>query len=137
MEWQKAPITASLLNLPKSYGKYASTAFKVIQHVMGERDRPVEGARPSQGSASALNAASLSLMGRKNDEGHPERNGRLANGFTNGGTHGGNVNDEGKSEKMVILEEIRWMIQLGAAGSEMRDEIYSQLVKQLTRNPDQ
>ena len=29
------------------------------------------------------------------------------------------------------------MIQVGVAGNEMRDETYTQLVKQLTKNPDQ
>ncbi len=135
MEWQKSPITAPLLNLPKNFTKYATTTFKVIQHVMGERDRPVESARPVHGSSSASNIQSLNLAGRKNDEGHPDRNGRLANGFSNGSS-GNVINGEGRSEKMVILEEIRWMIQLGATGAEMRDEIYSQLVKQLTKNPD-
>jgi len=136
MEWQKSPITAPLLVLPKNLSKDAITTFKVIQHVMGERDRPVESARPVQGSSSALNLASLNLGGRQNNEGHRHRNGRMANGFSNGGSNN-LVTGEGKTEKMVILEEIRWMIQTGVSGVETRDEIYSQLVKQLTKNPDQ
>lgn len=36
-----------------------------------------------------------------------------------------------------MLEEIRWMVQLCVTQGEMRDEVYSQVIKQLSKNPDQ
>ena len=95
---------------------------------MGERDRHVEAARPVQGSSSVMNLQSLSLGGKRDDQGH----GKVTSGYSSGTSE-----PERRSEKFIILEEIRWMIQLGATCAEMRDEIYSQLIKQLTKNPDQ
>ena len=135
MEWQKSPITSPLLLSSKSLTKDANSVFKVIQHVMGERDRPVESARSAQWSSNALSLASLNLGGRKNDVGHLQKTGRASNGLTNGSADG--MNGEGRSEKMVVLDEIRWMIQIGVSATEMRDEIYSQIIKQLSKNPDQ
>lgn len=42
-----------------------------------------------------------------------------------------------KTDKTVVLEEIRWLIQLAVPSKEMKDEIYCQLVKQLTKNINQ
>ncbi|KLT38761.1 hypothetical protein CC85DRAFT_252382 [Cutaneotrichosporon oleaginosum] len=110
MEWQRAPITSPLLVLSRTSVQDAVTTFKVIQHVMGDRDRHVTDARPQHfPAASVLSLRSTVRPGEGN---------------------------ESKDEKTIILEEIRWMIQLGVGRVEMRDELYCQLMKQLTRNPD-
>lgn len=110
MEWQRSPIAAPLLVLSKACVSDALSTFKVIQHVMGERDRPVDAARPNHSNHGAMSSV-LSLRSTRDDW-------------------------AGKDDKTIILEEIRWMVQLGVGRSEMRDELYCQLIKQLTRNPD-
>lgn len=87
----------------------------------------MEGAKPSHAGSSAL-LAELSLKGKRKEDDIPK-------GFAGGG---GTVDGGGsRGERMVVLEEIRWVIQVCVAQGEMRDGVYSQVIKQLTKNPDQ
>nr|ODN96050.1 hypothetical protein L204_03741 [Cryptococcus depauperatus CBS 7855] len=124
MEWQKTPITGPLLVLSKHLTKDAVRCFKVIQHVMGERERPVESAKPTLARSSSL--ANLRLKDNRTEAEISQRN------FAGGDQE----SENGREEKVAVLEEIRWIIQVCVAQGEMRDEVYSQVIKQLTKNPD-
>ncbi|EIW69920.1 hypothetical protein TREMEDRAFT_38591 [Tremella mesenterica DSM 1558] len=128
MEWQKSPISSPLLVLSRARHKDALNTFKVIQHVMGERDRHVEGAKVVHASSSSRNLAQIALGRNKNVPGGIDGGAGRGKGAESG--------NEDMNEKMVVLQEIRWLIQLAVSNGEMRDEVYCQLVKQLTKNPD-
>nr|KIR48337.1 hypothetical protein I312_02181 [Cryptococcus bacillisporus CA1280] len=126
MEWQRQSTTAPLLVLSKRLSKDAVTCFKVIQHVMGERDRPVESAKPSHTGPSAL--PELSFKGKRREDDAPKDVTAAGDGLAD--------RSGPRGENMVMLEEIRWMVQLCVTQGEMRDEVYSQVIKQLSKNPD-
>ncbi|KDQ06482.1 hypothetical protein BOTBODRAFT_121441 [Botryobasidium botryosum FD-172 SS1] len=106
MSWQRAPLNSPLLVLNRSLHKDAVRIFKVIQRIMGDRDRdrPVGVRMQSEAPPMASNS-----------------NGNVSS-----------INGTAVS----VLEEERWLLVEGVMHGELRDEIYCQTIKQLSLNPN-
>lgn len=112
LKWQKGAISAPLLEGTKAHSKEAVIGFKVVQRTMGERDRPVDGARPLRASSSVLNLLAMPVRSSISSD------------------------VRGRDARTEVLEEIRWLIQVGVIHRELRNEVYAQTIKQITDNPD-
>lgn len=94
--------------LNRSLHKNALRIFKVIQHIMGdrERERPAGvriGSEHHGSTLVAMNASTTSLV---------------------------------TGPASALLEEERWLLTEGLTHGELRDETYCQVMKQLSGNPN-
>ncbi|KAF8309423.1 hypothetical protein DL93DRAFT_2085697 [Clavulina sp. PMI_390] len=121
MQWQKNPLTGPLLVLKRQWHKDALKIFRVVQTVMGDRELVrghVDGTTSIPSSTSSHSSSTSSALGTSSSSGgHGEMNGRVNGSVT-------------------ILEAERWVLGMGVSQGELRDEIYCQVMKQLTKNPD-
>ena len=95
-----------MLSLTKDLHKNAVRAFKVIQRIMGDRERERTATRADRADSlggpgnTSLNGSTSSLVG-----------------------------------SLGVLEEERWLLSEALTHGELRDEAYCQVVKQLIGNP--
>ncbi|KAI0633635.1 hypothetical protein C8Q77DRAFT_1058132 [Trametes polyzona] len=83
MTWQKSPITSPLLNLSRPLHKEAVKTFKVIQRLMGDRERERAGPYPSSPSKS-FNGSTTSLPFGSSNALLEEERWLLGEGLTHG-----------------------------------------------------
>ncbi|KAI0356324.1 hypothetical protein OH77DRAFT_253772 [Trametes cingulata] len=83
MTWQKAPITTPLLNLNRALHKDALKTFKVIQRLMGDRERERAGPYASS-PVKSFNASTASLSNGANHALLEEERWLLGEGLSHG-----------------------------------------------------
>ncbi|KAI0823706.1 hypothetical protein BC628DRAFT_499041 [Trametes gibbosa] len=83
MTWQKPPITAPLLNLSRALHKDAVKTFKVVQRVMGDRERERSGAYASS-PVKSFNGSTTSLPRSLSNALLEEERWLLGEGLTHG-----------------------------------------------------
>lgn len=107
-------ISGPLLSKTKANQIDILRAFKVVQHIMGDRNAPVDGLSIPTASSSAFSLAAMA------ETSSPAK-------------HKDDIWT--KAEHRLLLEEQRWLLQLGVTHVEIRDEIYAMVMKQVTGNP--